>query len=234
MIVIPAIDLMGGECVRLVQGERERKIEYEKSPPEIAKEYMERGARIIHVVDLDGAFTGKMENIGIIKELAARYPVQVGGGVRSEERIEELLGAGVRKVIVSTLLMGEQGKARELKEKYRGKLVGSFDFKEGKLSYAGWVKQSALRFEEVAEGLEEIVVTDTSRDGTFAGPNLELLGSLKGRCSAKIVAAGGIRDSRDLFALSRIGIYGAIAGRAFLEGRIKLESFEIKEGKYVV
>lgn len=233
MIIIPAIDLMGGECVRLIKGEKERKITYGKSAMEVAREYMGMGARIIHMVDLDGAFSGEMKNIGIIKGVAAKYPVQVGGGIRDEGKIKELLGAGVKKVIVSTLLVEDPGLARELKEKYRGKLVGSFDFKEGKLSYAGWTKQSALPFEEVVEGLEEIVVTDTSRDGTYEGPNIGLLEELKGKCSARIISAGGVRSAEDLFALSRTGIYGAIAGRAFLENKIELGNlgFEIIGGE---
>jgi phosphoribosylformimino-5-aminoimidazole carboxamide ribotide isomerase len=233
MIIIPAIDLMGGKCVRLIKGEKERKIEYGKSPMEVAQGYMSMGARIIHMVDLDGAFTGEMKNIKAIKEVASKYPVQVGGGIRDEARIRELLGTGVKKVIVSTLLMKERELAEELKEKYRGKLIGSFDFKDGKLSYAGWTRQSELPFEEVVEGLEEIVVTDTSRDGTYEGPNIGLLKELMGRCNAKIISAGGVRGAEDLFALSRIGIYGAIAGRAFLEDKIELGGlgFEIVGGE---
>ncbi|MBN2122590.1 1-(5-phosphoribosyl)-5-[(5-phosphoribosylamino)methylideneamino] imidazole-4-carboxamide isomerase [Candidatus Micrarchaeota archaeon] len=222
MIIIPAIDLMGGECVRLVKGEKENKITYGKSPLEVAMQYMAMGAKIIHVVDLDGAFTGEMKNISIIRELAAKFPIQVGGGIRSEEKVAELLGLGVKKVIVSTLLMKDLELAAKLKQKYCGKLVGSFDFKDGKLSYAGWTQKSELPFEEVAAGLEEIVVTDTSRDGTYLGPNLELLEDLKGRCNARIVSAGGVRNAQDLVALSEIGIYGAIAGRAFLENRVEL------------
>jgi phosphoribosylformimino-5-aminoimidazole carboxamide ribotide isomerase len=233
MIIIPAIDLMGGKCVRLIKGERERKIEYKESAMEVAEKYMGMGARIIHMVDLDGAFSGRMENAEIIKGVAKRFPVQVGGGIRDEGSIKEMLGAGVKKVIVSTLLMKERELAEKLKEKYCGKLIGSLDFKDGKLSYAGWTRQSELSFEEVVEGLGEIVVTDTSRDGTYEGPNIELLKELKGRCDARIISAGGVRDEKDLFALSRTGIYGAIAGRAFLEGRINLGNlgFEIVGGE---
>jgi phosphoribosylformimino-5-aminoimidazole carboxamide ribotide isomerase len=229
MIVIPAIDLMGGECVRLVKGEKGNRIMYARSPLEVARQYIFLGARIIHVVDLDGAFTGEMKNIRIIRELAARFPIQVGGGIRNGEKVAELLGLGVEKVIVSTLLLEEPELASELKRKYKGKLVGSFDFRNGKLAYAGWTKTSMLPFEEASSNLEEIVVTDTSRDGTYLGPNLGLLRELKGKCNARIVSAGGVRGMDDLVALSGIGIYGAIAGRAFLEGRMELGkvSFEI-------
>jgi phosphoribosylformimino-5-aminoimidazole carboxamide ribotide isomerase len=221
MIIIPAIDLMGGKCVRLIKGERKRMINYEKDPLEIASEYTKKGASIIHIVDLDGAFTGQMKNIDIIAQLATRYSIQVGGGIRSEERIKELLALGVKKVVVSTLLLKDQKLANELKQKYKNQLIGSFDFKNNKLSYAGWTKESERTFEEVVNDLEEIIVTDTLRDGTLEGPNLELLQSIKKRCSAKIIAAGGVRNIDDLKALARIGMYGAIVGRAFLEGKIK-------------
>ncbi|MFH1521310.1 MAG: 1-(5-phosphoribosyl)-5-[(5-phosphoribosylamino)methylideneamino] imidazole-4-carboxamide isomerase [Candidatus Micrarchaeota archaeon] len=228
MIIIPAIDLMDGKCVRLVQGEKANVIVYDKTPMEIAEEYESRGVRLIHVVDLDGAFTGQMKNIEIVLALAKKFPIQVGGGIRSESLIKKLLAGGVKKVILSTLLFKNKTKAEELKKKYFGKLVGSFDFKGGKLSYAGWTKKSNLSFDEVVRGLAEIVVTDISRDGTLKGPNIELLKSLK--CSAKIIAAGGVLDVFDLIELKRSGVYGAIVGRAFLEGRMKLRDGFLLEG----
>lgn len=230
MIVIPAIDLMDGKCVRLIQGEKDKVILYDKTPMQIAEEYESRGVRLIHVVDLDGAFTGQMKNIDIVLALAKRFPIQVGGGVRSESTIKKLLDGGVKKVIVSTLLFRNKPEAEMLKKKYFGKLIGSFDFKDGKLSYAGWTKKSNLTFAEVTNGLAEIVVTDVSRDGTLKGPNLELLKSLKGKCPAKIIAAGGVLDVFDLIELKRSGVYGAIVGRAFLEGRIKLRDGFLLEG----
>lgn len=231
MIVIPAIDLMDGKCVRLVQGEKDNVITYDKTPMEIAKEYESRGVRLIHVVDLDGAFTGQMKNIDIVLALAKCFPIQVGGGIRSESTIKKLLDGGVKKVILSTLLFKDKTKAAELKKKYFGKLVGSFDFKEGKLSYAGWTKKSNFTFDEVAGGLAEIVVTDVSRDGTLKGPNTELLKSLIGKFTGKIIAAGGVLDVFDLIELKRSGVYGAIVGRAFLEGRLKLRDGFLLEGE---
>lgn len=227
MIVIPAIDLMDGRCVRLIKGQKENVIRYVKDPLEIAENYIQQGAKIIHVIDLDGAFTGEMKNIEIIAKLAKRFPIQVGGGIRSEDKIKELLELGVKKVIVSTLLLKDQKIAAKLKQKYYGKLVGSFDFKDGKLSYAGWIKQSEYSFEQIVQGLAEIVVTDTSKDGTFQGPNIELLKELMKKTDARIISAGGVRDLADLEKLSGIKIYGAIAGRAFLEGKITIEKFEL-------
>jgi len=221
MLLIPAIDMINGKCVRLIKGEREQVIEYEKEPVALAEEYVSKGAKILHIVDLDGAFTGEMKNLPIIAKIAKRFPVQVGGGIRSEGKIKELLAFGVKKVVVSTLLLKDQELANTLKQKYAGRLVGSFDFKNNKLAYAGWTKESEFKFEEVVNGLEEIVVTDTSRDGTFEGPNIGLLQSLKQKYNGKIIAAGGIRDEKDLKALAEIGIYGAIVGRAFLEGKLK-------------
>jgi phosphoribosylformimino-5-aminoimidazole carboxamide ribotide isomerase len=233
MRVIPAIDLMGGKCVRLIKGEKKRVITYDKDPLEIAEEYMRTGAKLIHIVDLDGAFSGEMKNLEIIKALAKRFPIQVGGGIRSEEKITELLGFGVKKVIVSTLLLKDKKLSTTLKRKYKGQLIGSFDFKEGKLSYEGWTKQSTISFREASKGLEEIVVTDTSRDGTFEGPNLELLQSLKDQSDCRIIAAGGVRDIEDLIKLKGISVDGAIIGRACLEKTVLLrEAFilEFSEG----
>ncbi|HID73140.1 TPA: hypothetical protein EYP38_04310, partial [Candidatus Micrarchaeota archaeon] len=227
MRVIPAIDLMGGRCVRLVKGEKRNVISYGRSPEDVAVGYMAKGARIIHVVDLDGAFTGEMKNLPIIASLASRFPIQVGGGIRSEDMIDKLLAVGVKKVVVSTILMKDKELAARLKKKYYGRLVGSLDFKDGKLGYAGWTRQSGLSFEEVAEGLAEIVVTDTSRDGTFGGPNLELLKSLRARCGARMVAAGGIRGESDLKALAGMCMDGAIVGRALLENRMLPDGFWI-------
>ncbi len=220
MRVIPAIDLMDGKCVRLIKGDKDKVINYDKDPLQLAQEYLDRKARIVHVIDLDGAFSGEMKNLEIIKSLAAEFPIQVGGGIRSEEKIIELLNLGVKKVIVSTMLLGDQRLAARIKKKYYGRLISSFDFKDGSLSYAGWTKQSRIPFEKAAEGLSEIVVTDTSRDGTLNGPNLELLASLQNRCKAKIIAAGGVRDTIDLIKLDSAGVDAAIVGRAFLENLI--------------
>jgi phosphoribosylformimino-5-aminoimidazole carboxamide ribotide isomerase len=226
MLIIPAIDLMNGKCVRLIKGEKANVISYAKTPMEVAEEYVSFGAGLLHVVDLDGAFTGEMKNLDIIKQLAKKFTIQVGGGVRSEKTITNLLDLGVSRVVASTLLLKDRSEAEKLKEKYFGKLLGSFDFKNGKLSYAGWTKTSELLFEEVVEGLPEIIATDTSRDGTFLGPNLELLETLVSKCRkrTKIISAGGVSGSEDLAKLEKAGIAGAIVGRAFLDGKLKFEN----------
>ncbi len=220
MRVIPAIDLMDGKCVRLIRGEKKKLISYNKDPLQLAQEYLDKNARIIHVVDLDGAFSGKMKNLEITKSLAKSFPIQVGGGIRSEDDIMDLLKSGVKKVIVSTMLLEDQDLAAKIKKKYYGRLIGSFDFKDGRLSYAGWMKQSKISFEDAVKGLSEIVVTDTSRDGTLKGPNLDLLSSLRKSCKAKIIAAGGVRDAIDIIELESAGIDAAIVGRAFLENLV--------------
>lgn len=223
MIIIPAIDLMNGLCVRLLKGEKKNVTYYEKDPIEIASEYSQSGAGTIHVVDLDGAFTGEMKNIKIISQLAERFPIQVGGGIRSEEKIQQLLDIGVKKVVASTILLGDQQLANDLKKKYYGKLIGSFDFKDGKLSYAGWVKQADICFEDASAGLSEIIITDIERDGTLSGPNIELLKSVKSCCNAKTIAAGGVRGVEDLRNLKQTGIDGAIIGKALLENKMNLK-----------
>jgi phosphoribosylformimino-5-aminoimidazole carboxamide ribotide isomerase len=220
MRIIPAIDLMGGKCVRLIKGEKEQVITYKQDPMQLAKQYIEGNASIIHIVDLDGAFSGKMKNLEIIKFLARKFPIQVGGGIRSQEKIAELLNADAKKVILSTMILGDQELAARIKKRFYGRLIGSFDFKDGRICYNGWTKQSSLSFQEASEGLAEIVITDTSRDGTLEGPNLELLHSLQDQCNARLISAGGISESSDLIKLEEAGIDGAIVGRALLENLI--------------
>lgn len=222
MKIIPAIDLMNGKCVRLIKGERQDLLSYQKDPIELAQAYVQNGAEMLHVIDLDGAFSGSPKNLDVIAKLAKRFKIQVGGGIRSEQAIKQLLGLGVNRVIVSTLLIENPELAEKIKAKYYGKLIGSFDFKQGMLSYAGWTKQTTKSFEGLADSLETIVVTDTACDGTFKGPNLDLLNAIKQKTNAKILAAGGVNDALDLLELRKLGIYGAIVGRALLEKRVSL------------
>lgn len=221
MKVIPAIDLLGRKCVRLVKGEKTKIISYDVEPIALAEDYYSKGAELIHVVDLDGAFTGIMKNLDIIKKLAKKFSVQVGGGIRSQKNMEKLLDLGVEKLVVSTLLMDDQKFASKLKELYYGKIVGSFDFKNNKLSYLGWTKESEINFEQASSDLSEIIITDTERDGTLTGPNLILLESIRSKFNGGIIAAGGIRDNNDLIALEKIQINGAIIGRALLDKKLE-------------
>ncbi|MBU0532762.1 1-(5-phosphoribosyl)-5-[(5-phosphoribosylamino)methylideneamino] imidazole-4-carboxamide isomerase [Candidatus Micrarchaeota archaeon] len=222
MKVIPAIDLLEGKCVRLKMGEKENCTVYETNPFQIAEEYTKQGAKLLHVIDLDGAFTGKMKNLSIIEKLAASYSIEVGGGIRSENDIKVLLDVGVNKVISSTLLLTEPTLASKLKERYYGKLIGAFDFRDDALCYAGWTKQSNYSFNQVVAGLPEIMVTDITKDGTYKGPNLALYQSLRKRYKGKIIAAGGIRDLVDLIELRGTGVDAAIVGRAFLDNVLSL------------
>ena len=224
MIVIPSIDLMDGKCVRLIRGEKRSCIEYEVDPTYMARQYIDKGAKLIHVVDLDGAFTGEMKNIEIIKQLAKQFPIQVGGGIRDEQRIKDLLSSGVKKVVLSTLLIRFPELADKIKKQYRGRIIGSLDFKNGKIGYAGWTRGSDIELASFTDGLEEIIVTDTERDGTFGGPNIELLTKVKRKCKASIIAAGGIRDVFDIMELKKSGIDGVIIGRAFFEKKISLKN----------
>lgn len=223
MKVIPAIDLLGGKCVRLIRGNLESKIEYDIDPLTLARKYIETGAKRLHIVDLDGAFTGTMKNEEIIRKIAKEIPVQVGGGIRNESQVEEVFSWGVEKVVLGTILITWPEKAQKIREKYADRIVGSFDFKNGLLGYQGWTQTSALPFEKIVDGIGEIVITDTSRDGTFTGPNMELLRSIQARYKGNIIAAGGVCEILDLLELKKAGVYGAIVGRAFLEKKIRLK-----------
>lgn len=236
MMLIPAIDLLSGKCVRLRKGVKNEVINYIESPYALAERYKSLGASLIHIVDLDGAFSGAQANLSVIKELAANFKLEVGGGIRSEESVRRLFDLGVIRVVLSTMLFKNPALAAKLKQDYRGKVLGSFDFKDGKVSYAGWTKSSSLGvvdgFFELVNGFREIVVTDTSRDGMLAGPNLELLISVKSRLpEVKIIAAGGVRGIADLEALEAIGIDGVIVGRALLEGNLPAEEALGRWGK---
>ena len=224
MIVIPSIDLMDGKCVRLIRGEKRSCLNYDISPFSMAEQYINNGASIIHVIDLDGAFSGDMKNIEIIKKLAADLPIQVGGGVRSAEAIATLLDAGVKKVVLSTLLVKDPKYAEIIKKRYYGKIIGSLDIKNNKISYAGWTKDSDIEFQNIIEGLDELIVTDVNRDGTFTGPNIPLLKEIKTKCKARIISAGGVRDVFDLMELKNADIDGVIVGRAFFEKKISLKN----------
>lgn len=233
MIVIPAIDLKDGQCVRLRQGRMDDETVFGDNPVEVAGRWVEAGARRLHMVDLNGAFAGKPVNAAAIKAVAEAYPdlpIQVGGGIRDEETVQAYLDAGVQYVIIGTRAVSTPHFVSDLCVEFPGHIIVGLDAKDGKVAIDGWSKLShhsvidmAQRFEQ--DGVEAIVFTDIGRDGMMTGVNLESTVELAQAIHIPVIASGGITNLDDIRALCSVndeGIMGAITGRALYEGSLDL------------
>jgi len=233
MLIIPAIDLREGKCVRLTEGRPDRETVYSNDPVAVASLWEAEGARWLHVVDLDGAFAGRPKNLDIVKKIlaAVNIPVQVGGGIRDTGTIAELLAAGAKRVILSTVAIHNPGLVAEACAKYGEAIVVGIDVREGKVAIEGWgVTAEKSPLELAAEmksfGVERIIFTDVSRDGTLQGPNLSAIREIAGATGMKVIAAGGISTAADLypfFELEPSGVEAVIIGKALYAGTITLK-----------
>ncbi|HZK17690.1 MAG TPA: 1-(5-phosphoribosyl)-5-[(5-phosphoribosylamino)methylideneamino]imidazole-4-carboxamide isomerase [Clostridia bacterium] len=224
MELIPAIDLRLGRCVRLVRGRVENETIYSENPLEMAQYWEEQGAERLHVVDLDGAFTGSPQNMGVIKEIAGsvKIPVQVGGGIRETDTIEELLDAGVNRVILGTVAILKPEFVGEVCEQFGEAIVVGIDAKKGKVAIEGWgvtsEKDAVVLAREMGElGIKRVIFTDVNRDGTLEGPNIGATAELARKTGLKVVASGGVSTIDDLKAikpLEEVGVEGIIVGKA--------------------
>jgi len=234
MLLIPAIDLKDGHCVRLRQGLMEDSTVFSEDPVAMAGQWVEAGARRLHIVDLDGAFAGKPKNADVIHEIADRYPdltIQLGGGIRDEDTIAGYLDAGVNFLIIGTQAVKEPHFVAEVCAEFPTHIIVGLDAKDGKVATEGWSKLSkhdvidmAKRFEN--DGVEAIIYTDISRDGMMKGVNVDATVKMAQAVTIPIIASGGITDMDDVKALSAVadeGIMGAITGRAIYEGTIDLK-----------
>lgn len=233
MIVIPAIDLKDGRCVRLVQGRKEDETVYADDPVAVARRFAAAGAERIHVVDLDGAFDGKPKNWEHLKAIveAVDVPVQTGGGIRSMEAIEHLLGFGVDRVILGTVALKDPDLVKQACRLFGAdKVLVGIDARNGRVAVEGWVEESEVSAVRLARemldaGVREIVFTDISRDGMLSGPNLESLQEMLAT-GMRVVASGGVSSIDDLLAIARLadrGVTGAIVGKAIYTGAVDLE-----------
>ena len=233
MLLIPAIDLKDGKCVRLRQGRMEEETVFSDDPVEVAQRWVDAGARRLHMVDLNGAFAGKPVNAGAVKAVAEAFPelpIQVGGGIRDEETVQTYLDAGVQYVIIGTKAVRAPHFVNDLCLEFPGHIIVGLDAKDGKVAIEGWSKLShhsvidmAQRFEQ--DGVEAIVFTDIGRDGMMSGVNVDSTVSLAQSINIPVIASGGITgidDIRALCAVSEEGIMGAITGRAIYEGTLDL------------
>ena len=231
MLLIPAIDLKEGKCVRLRQGKMEDSTVFSDDPVAMAGRWVEAGARRLHIVDLDGAFAGEPVNAGVIHDIAEAYPdlsIQVGGGIRHEDTVQAYLSAGVQYCIIGTKAVSAPHFVSELCLEFPGHIIVGLDAKDGKVAIDGWSKLShhdvidmAQHFEK--DGVESIIFTDIGRDGMMTGVNLESTVELARAVNIPIVASGGITNLDDVRELSKYyeeGIIGAITGRAIYEGTL--------------
>ncbi|HIJ67119.1 MAG TPA: 1-(5-phosphoribosyl)-5-[(5-phosphoribosylamino)methylideneamino]imidazole-4-carboxamide isomerase [Planctomycetes bacterium] len=229
MDVIPAIDLIDGKCVRLIQGDYHRQISYEPDPVKQALEFLADGASRLHIVDLDGARVGKPVNLAAIEAIttAVDLKVEVGGGIRDEASISKLLHIGVDRVIVGTSAVDRFDWFGEMAEKFAGKLVLGLDARGSKVAIQGWAKDSheqLLQFAAQAAKLplSAIIYTDITKDGMLSGPNFERTKALVEAVDIPVIAAGGVTTVENVEKLSLLGAGGAIIGRALYEGSITL------------
>jgi phosphoribosylformimino-5-aminoimidazole carboxamide ribotide isomerase len=231
VLLIPAIDLKDGRCVRLRQGRMEDETIFSDDPVEVAGRWVEAGARRLHLVDLNGAFAGEPVNGGVIQAIARAYPdlpIQVGGGIRDEKTIQAYLEAGVNFVIIGTQAVKEPEFVARACASFPGSVIVGLDAKEGMVAIDGWatvtdqeVTALSRRFEQ--DGVSAIVYTDIGRDGMMTGPNVEATSALANAVNIPIVASGGITNLDDIEALCKAetqNIMGAITGRAIYEGTL--------------
>ncbi len=231
MLVIPAIDIKNGRCVRLEQGRMDKDTVYSEDPRAMAERWVEAGAKRLHLVDLDGAVKGRPVNAGVIHDICEAFPevpVQVGGGIRDEETMQDYLDAGVSYVIIGTKAVTTPHFVEDACLEFPGHIIVGLDAKDGKVAIDGWSKLShhdvidlAQRFE--VHGVAAIIYTDISRDGMLNGVNIEATVKLAQAVTIPIIASGGITDLEDIRALREVqdeGIMGVITGRALYEGTL--------------
>lgn len=230
MKVFPAIDLKNGRCVRLYQGKFQQETVMNENPVAQAVLFEQLGARAMHLVDLDGAVAGRSENFSVIEDIckAVRIPVQVGGGIRSIAGIETLLSVGVMKVILGTAALYDRTFLEEAVRLYGDKIIVGIDAKNGYVATRGWLDISETPYVQLAKEMEEVgvqtlVFTDISKDGTLAGPNFEQLQKLKDEVSLQIVASGGVSSLADVEKLQNMNLYGVIIGKALYDKKVMLE-----------
>lgn len=231
MIIFPAIDILDGKCVRLIQGDYNQEKVYGDSPVAMAQQWEEKGAEFIHIVDLDGAKSGKSINQDIILAIAktVNIPIQVGGGIRSLDTIKTYLDNGVNRVIVGTAAIQDKAFLQKAVVQYQERIVVSIDAKNGYVATDGWTDTSdvaALDLVKELEGLgvQTIVYTDIAKDGMLQGPNLQEQQAINEATTMDVIASGGVTTKEDVENLKQLELYGAIIGKALYDGKISFET----------
>ncbi|HVS34009.1 MAG TPA: 1-(5-phosphoribosyl)-5-[(5-phosphoribosylamino)methylideneamino]imidazole-4-carboxamide isomerase [Gemmataceae bacterium] len=229
MLILPAIDLRGGQCVRLRQGDYAQETVFGADPPAMARRWVEQGAPWLHLVDLDGAREGRPINAAAVRAIvrAAGVPCQLGGGLRSDEHVEEALGWGVTRVVIGTRALRDPEWCQRLCRRFAGRVAVGIDARDGRVAVEGWLQDSDRSALDLARqcagwGAAAIICTDISRDGMMAGPNVEATAELASAISVPVIASGGVTTLDDVARLAKRRLAGCIIGRALYEGRIDL------------
>ena len=232
MLILPAIDLYEGKAVRLRQGDYREMTVYSERPQELTEAFAQKGAKAVHVVDLEGARDGRTANLNLIRKLkeGSSLPMEVGGGIRTMETIRVYLeDAGVDRVILGTAAVTDPSFAEQAVRRWGDRIAVGVDIRDGKVAIRGWTEQSSLdafsfcrRMEEI--GVSTVIVTDISRDGMLEGANRELYENMTRNLSIRLIASGGVSDIEDVAALKAAGLYGAIIGKAYYTGAIDLRT----------
>lgn len=230
MILLPAIDIKDGKCVRLLRGDYSTAQQVAESAEQTALSFRKAGAEWIHVVDLDGAKDAEPKNSGLIFRIlrASGLKLEVGGGIRKLETIDFYLQNGVSRVILGTAAIQSPELVREAVKKYPDRIAVGIDAKNGMAAKNGWIVTSSVGYLEMARTMEQIgvpylIFTDISRDGTLSGPNLEMLDAINHAVSCRIIASGGVGNLKDIANLLDLNLYGAICGKAIYSGTLNLE-----------
>ena len=227
--MFPAIDLYDGKAVRLFKGDYAQMTVYSENPIEIARDFEAKGAKYIHMVDLEGAKDGTTPNLGIVKQIANETSlfVEIGGGIRSMDTVKAYLDSGVGRVILGTAAVNDESFLREAVSLYGDKVAVGIDIKDGFVAIKGWTEKSQYSCDEFCRkmqdiGVKYIICTDISKDGAMQGTNRELYKELSEKFSINITASGGVSDIEDIKALRKLDLYGAIIGKAYYIGAINL------------
>ena len=240
MILIPAIDLKDGHCVRLVQGDMEQSTVFSEQPEDMVRRWLDAGARRLHLVDLNGAFAGKPRNLAAIKAILkvvdGRIPVQLGGGIRDLDTIEKYIDLGIRYVIIGTAAVKNPGFLQDACTAFGGHIIVGLDAKDGKVATDGWSKLTGHEVVDLGKkfqdyGVESIIYTDIGRDGMLSGINMEATVKLAQALRIPVIASGGLSSMADIEALCAVedqGVEGVICGRSIYSGDLDFEAAQAK------
>jgi phosphoribosylformimino-5-aminoimidazole carboxamide ribotide isomerase len=231
MLIIPAIDLKDGQCVRLTQGDMQKATVYSRDPAGIARRWQDEGAHLLHVVDLNGAFEGEPKNLQHVEAIAAAVsiPIEVGGGIRSLDTVRMYLGVGARRIVMGTTALRHREVLEEILEVFPERVVVSIDAKNGMVATDGWKTVTGIAASEAVKSfaglaISAVIYTDIARDGMMEGPNLSSLKSIVSASPVPVIASGGITSIEDIAAIKKLGprIEGVVLGKALYEGKIDL------------
>ena len=227
MQILPAIDLRGGKCVNLVQGIAAQETVFSDAPVEMALRWQAEGAEYLHLVDLDGAFQGESANLHIVSEIIAalEIPTQLGGGIRSMERLDTVLALGVDRAILGTIALKQPDLVKEACAKYGARVAVGIDARDGMVATDGWLEvsqKSAVEFAQEMAAVQTLIYTDIKSDGMLKGPNIDATADIVKAVSANVIGSGGVTLLANIAALKQVGASGAIIGRALYTGDLAL------------